>query len=52
MSARRPRSRKPKPTPRPPLTPAVAQIHQLVTRVFGPVEVVEVIRRRPDGSAA
>jgi hypothetical protein len=49
MSARAPRSRKPKTTPRPPLTPAVAQIHQLVARVFGPVEVVQIIRRQPEG---
>jgi hypothetical protein len=27
------------------ITPAVAQIHQLAARVFGPVEVVQVIRR-------
>lgn len=32
---------------RPVITPAVAQIHQLVTRIFGRVEVVQVIRWRP-----
>jgi hypothetical protein len=32
---------------RPRITPAVAQIQQLVARVFGPVAVVAVIRRTP-----
>ena len=36
----------------PVVTPAVAQVAQLVTRVFGPAEVVQIIRRRPDGGAA
>lgn len=29
---------------RPLITPAVAQIHQLVSRVFGRVDVVQIIR--------
>jgi hypothetical protein len=30
---------------RPAITPEVAKIHQLVSRVFGRVEVVQIIRR-------
>jgi hypothetical protein len=36
------------PSKRQPITPAVAAIHQLVSRVFGPVTIVRIIpRRRP-----
>jgi hypothetical protein len=30
---------------RPEITPTVAQIHQLVSRAFGRVEVVQILRR-------
>lgn len=28
-------------------TPAAARVHQFVARIFGPCEVVQIIRRRP-----